>query len=744
MDIEAMFTAYAESIRVALAECFVNNPLLLAATGIFGFFGIVHSFREYVKKETPLTIMLDTLLLVFLTASLSPAISPVVLLTVLPIGTLSVAYSFKIIRGVDINGRLRDKSKEANQDREELITFVYEGRIVSLIQSVALINAEKCLQINRPEKAISYLNQCSQKVQRQPDYMIRYAQALSLMGNYHGALAKLRDLKPEDMKKQNYFIAAMELKADCCRRLNMYAEELDCYEAIIARAHGLERYYSLLGQAKIRILERSPYLSKAKEVISQRAGTPEAFASTILEDLDHALDYGTQYQAEILSYKGNCLICVKNYENGLKFLRESDHLKSNIANNYVCFGIYYLEQNNLTLAESNLKTGIAYDAQDDRAYFHLSKLYYSKRKYDRAILYVSKALALFPNRDECYDIQGKCYLAKRMYPEAISCYSKAITLHPKAEYFLSRATCYYVDPISTEQNKVNAYQDAQAAFGLEKTLVHQIELLKYQSAVWRDDGKILPKDEIDARLESFEETSQYKTQIGSIYYFCGYFEVAETYFREEYNANPNDISYIYNYALVLRQLGHSDKAAALLEKVYEPNMDDIKFYDLLLGCYCDIGDVVRSNIVQHEINCVKKRYMTIDKNTGDELFQMGKFSAAVEYYRSALVYVNTSLAVHNNLACTYIRMERYNDAIELLEKVILLKNDYPPVYYNLGCCYLLIGKHKLSEKSFQSAQRLGMRSMTKEEISSYDNTTSVLLGLDMTSSSPKEPQIIYC
>lgn len=744
MDIGTMFAAYAESIRAALTECFVNNPLLLTATGIFGFFGIINSFREYVKKETPGTITLDTLLLILLTASLSPVISPVVLLTVLPIGTLSVAYSAKKKRNQEINIVLGDKSKEANKDREELITFVYEGRIVSLIQSVAFINAEKCLQTNRPKQAISYFNQCSQKVKLQPDYIIRYAQALSLMGNYCGALAKLSNLTPEAMKKQNHFIAAMELRVDCYRRLNRYAEELDCYEAIIARAHGLERYYSLLGQAKIRILERSPYLSKAKEVILQRAGTPEAFASTILEDLDRALNYGMQYQAEILSYKGNCLICVKNYESGLKFLRESDHLKSNIANNYVCLGIYYLEQNDLTRAESNLKTGIAYDAQDDRGYFHLSKLYYSKRKYDEAILYVSKALALFPSRDECYDIQGKCYVAKKMYAEAISCYSKAITLHPKAEYFLSRASCYYLDPISTEQKNINAYQDAQAAFELEKTLDHQIEVLMYQSAVWRDDGKILPKDEIDAHIERFEATSQYKTQIGSIYFFCGYFEAAETYFREGYNANPNDKSYIFNYALILRQLGHSDKAATLLEKIYEPNMDDIKFYNLLLDCYCDIGDSVRSDMVRNEISCAKKRYMTIDKNTGDELFQIGKFPAAAEYYRSALAYVDTSLAVHNNLACTYIRMERYNDAIELLEKIILLKNDYPPVHYNLGCCYLLIGKQQLSEKSFQSAQELGMHSMTKEEISSYDNTMSVLLGLDMASSSPKEPQIVYC
>lgn len=744
MDIEAMLTAYAESIRVALAECFVNNPLLLTATGIFGFFGIIHSFREYVKMETPGTITLDTLLLILLTASLSPVISPVVLLTVLPIGTLSVAYSFKKKRNQKINTVLENKSKEANKDREELITFVFDGKIVSLIQSVAFINAEKCLQTNRPMQAIRYFNQCSQKVQLQSDYIIRYAQALSLMGNYSGALAKLRTLPPEALKKRDYFIAAMEHKAECCRRLSRYAEELDCYEALIARGHRLERYYSLLGQAKIRILERSPYLSKANDVILQRSGTPEAFASTILEDLDRALNYDTQNQAEILSYKGNCLICMQNYEGGLKYLRESDHLKNNIANNYVCLGIYYLEQNDLTLAESNLKTGIDYDAQDDRAYFYLSKLYHSKGKYDEAILHASKALALFPNRDECYDIQGKCYKAKRMYAEAISCYSKAIALHSKAEYYLSRAECYYLNPISTKQKNMNAYQDAQAAFELEKTLDYQIEVLKYQSAMWRDVGKILPKDEIDTSLERFEETSKYKTQIGSIYFFCGYFEAAEKYFREEYNANPNSGSCIYNYALVLRKLGHSDEATTLLEKVYEPNMDDIKFYKLLLNCYRDIGDAVSSDKVQHEISCVKNRYMTIDKNTGDELFQIGKFSAAVEYYRSALAYVDTSLAVYNNLACTYIRMERYNDALELLNKVLLRKNDYPPVHYNLGCCYLLIGKHQLSEKSFLSAQGLGMRSMTKEEISSYDNTTNVLLGLDMASLSPKEPQIVYC
>lgn len=689
--------------------------------------------------------MLDTLLLILLTAVLSPFIYPVALLTVLPIGALSIAYCSKRKRDQEIDHVLEDESKRANKGREDLITFFYEGKIISLIQSSAFINAERCLQANQPEQAIVYLNQCSKKIQLLPDHIIRYAQALKLMGNPHGALAKLAPLLPEAMEKPDKFIAVIELRADCCRQTDRYADELDCYEAVIACGHALERYYPLLGQAKLRVLERSPYLSEAEEVILQRSGTPEAFASTILDDLGRALEHGTRYQAEILSYQAYCLICMRRYDDALPLLRRSEELKKDIANNHVCSGICYLEKNDPLLAETNLKKGISCDAADDRAYFYLSKLYHLKGSYDEAILSASKSLALFPHRDECYDIQGKSYLKKRMYVEAIPCYTKAIELHPKAGYFLSRASCYYFAG-STKENHLSAYHDAQSALKLEKTLEHQIAVLKYQSAVWCDIEKRLAKDEIDARLEPFEETSQYKTEIGSIYFFSGHFNAAETYFRDEYDAHPDSRAHIFNYALVLRQLGRSDEAALLLEKVYEPDMDDIRFYNLLMDCYRDIGDVAGRDKIWHEINGVKKRYMMIDKKTGDELYQIGKFSAAIEYYLSALLHVDTSLAVYNNLACAYIRMKQYNDATRSLEKVLRLDNDYPPAHYNLGCCYLLTGKHHLSEESFRSAQRLGMHSMTKAEISSFNNMTSILLGLDTASSFPGEVQISisYC
>ncbi len=746
MNVGIMLAGYEESIRTALTECYINNPLLLVATSIFGFYGTIQSFREYLKNESFWIVLLDTLLLFFLTAVLSPFIYPTVLLTVLPIGTFSVAYCLKKRRNQEINRILDGESNQTNEGREELIAYIYDGGVLSLIQSVALINAEKCIQANRPMQAILYLNQCNQSIQLHPCYIIRYAQALKLMANYHGALAKLNNMPSWAMKKKKFFIAAMQLRADCCRRLNQYTEELDCYDAIIARGYKLKRYYILLGQAKIRILERSPYLSRAKEAVLQRSSTSEAFAVTILEDLDRALNCDKKYQAEILSYKANCYICMQDYENGFKLLEESSRLKSNIANNFVCLGICYLEKNDIDLAETNLKKGIACDMRDDRAYFYLSKLYYSKEKYDEAIMHASKALALFPSRVECNDLQGKCYQAKRMYSEAILCYTKAIKLDPKAEYFLSRAECYYYLPDTTLHKNVNAYWDAKAAYDLEKTLKCKIKVLKYKSAMLVGNGKILPKDEIDILLTQFDEVSQFATEIGSIYYFNGYLEAAETYFRAEYEAHPNSIPYIFNYALILRNLGHIKEAIALLEKVYEPNLDDIGFYKLLLGCYCDIGDTIGSDKVKHEIDCAKKRYMILDKNTGDGLFQMGKFSDAVEYYYSALEYVDTSSAVHNNLACAYIRMEQYSKAIELLEKILQLENDYPPAYYNLGCCYLFMNESQMSYESFQSAHKLGMCSIEKEKIFSpfNDEITSVLLGLDLTSSSSEDLQIAYC
>lgn len=745
MDAGTVLVVYAEAIKTALTECFVNNPLLLAATGVFGFFGIMHSFREYLKEETPWTVALDTLLLIVLTAALSPFVYPIVLLTALPIGALSAAYCAKKRRNQGINRALEEGSRQANKEREELITFVYDGELISLIQSTCFINAERCLQTNRPQQAIFYLNQCGRRVQRQPDYLIRYAQALKLMENYPGTLAKLNLLPPEAVEKRKIFVAAMELRADCFRRMNRYTEELECYEAIIGRGHQPERYCSLLGQAGIRILERSPYLPEAREALLSRAPSREAFAAAVLRDLDRALHYGTQYQAEILSYKADCLLCVGEEEKALSLLKESDRLKPDIANNAVCFGLYYLGKNNLGRAEVSLKKGIDRDPLDDRAHFYLAKLYYEKKDYDEAILSASKSLALFPARHEGQGIQGKCYLEKKMYDEAVPHFTQAIALHPTAEYFHLRAQCHYFSLPYTHEKNQRAYQDAQAALDLEKTLGYQIEVLKYQAAVWGHEGRKLPKEEIAALLAQFGGTEGYDTQIGSIYYFYGYLDEAETYFRKEYEKHRSSRAYAYNYALVLRKLGRSKEAAALLDKVYRPDLDDIKFYDLVLDCRRDIGDSEGIEEVLHEIDRAETRYMAMDKHTGDGLFQIKKYAAAAEYYRSALGHVDSSAPVCGNLACAYIRMERYDDAVEQLRKALRLDGEYPPAHYNLGCCYLLMGRGQKAYESFKTAQRLGLRGMTREEIDAFDDEmTEVLLGLDTAEPASGEVRVVYC
>ena len=50
MNVGIMLAGYEESIRTALTECYINNPLLLVATSIFGFYGTIQSFREYLKN----------------------------------------------------------------------------------------------------------------------------------------------------------------------------------------------------------------------------------------------------------------------------------------------------------------------------------------------------------------------------------------------------------------------------------------------------------------------------------------------------------------------------------------------------------------------------------------------------------------------------------------------------------------------------------------------------------------------
>ena len=264
-------------------------------------------------------------------------------------------------------------------------------------------------------------------------FVTHYADALIMLDNYRGALAKLNSLSDKQLNKKKRYKNVMVRKAVCNHCLNQYVEELNCYDKILETNYKPEKYLYYRGKVKTRILEIYSYLKSAENAITQIYGSLQLFIESICSDFDKALSLSDKYKGEILSYKGVCHFYLEEYQTALDYFYESRSLTESLANNYVYFGIYYYQTQteNLKLARTYLEKGIFYEESNDIPYYYLAQTDYQEKQYDSAILSASKSLSLFPYRDECYFIQGKCYGEKRMYEEAILCYTKAIELKRK-------------------------------------------------------------------------------------------------------------------------------------------------------------------------------------------------------------------------------------------------------------------------------------------------------------------------
>lgn len=566
---------------------------------------------------------------------------------------------------------------------------------------------KQCLAEKRPKEAIRCLNECRGKKTTQARFTIYYADALIMLNNYAGALAKLNSMSNKQLRKKRIYKKVMIKKAVCYYEMNRYVEELACYDKVIASNYKPGKYYFYRGKVKIKLLELYSYVEFAENTILHIYGSKQEFILSAIKDLDKALIYGDKFKAKILSYKGSAFFYLQDYQKSLDFLYESNNLKRNYVNNYVYFGLYYFENHNMDTAKTYLEKAVSYHAKRHVPYLYLAKIFYVEGMYDKAISYAARSLAIQPAIAECHGIQGDCYLKKNLYVEAIACYTRAIERKPKENYFSSRSVCYYN---KGEPEYRKAYDDTLSALKLKDTEFYRLRALVYKSKIDDNEGRRKGLEEVKSLVQPYVEKPSNYFQIGSIFESYGYNSQAEKYYRLalEYN-KENDTAY-FNLAIILRETGRVKEATECLMKAIEIDPMKIKYLTLMGNCYRDLGDISNEIILQNEINNLKLKYLRINKRNGDVVYQIGKHDEAGKYYRLALEYMENEPVTLNNLACVLYCQERYEEVVKTLEKAIKQKEDYGLAYFNLGNCYLRMNNTKrnveLAKEKYCKAEQL--------------------------------------
>lgn len=698
---------FLSNVQHPLTESIIQNTLLSVLLVILGLFDGIFGFVEFLDNGGPIKLL-------FKAGALTVAIIMLCIFVKLVFALLLIVIAVFLM--ILCKARKRSKKNDEQVGRaigDEEISLPQDS---GLTASLEYKQATKCIAGKCPKEAITYLLRCRGKIIGKPKFFISYAEALMLLENFHGALAKLNSISSKRLKKRKVFIKVTVRKAQCYHGLNEYVKELECYNALLARNIQPAIYYFRRSQVKLRMLEVAPCLKPVEQAIADASSPQQSFIEGIFEDLDKALYYSKQesedYEGKILSYKGACHIHAKAYEEGWGLLTEARKKNEFYPNTYVYLGIYQYTKKNPTQAIGEFRKAISYgeeaDAASDVAFYYLAKIYYEMDKYDNAIRCAAQSLSIFSYRSECFSIQGNCYQNKLMYTEAIECYTKAIELKPEAKYYESRAHCYY----NRHGESKKAYDDIQEAIRLNDLCRYQLNAQLYKADMDQEKGIQKDKAELDKLLAPFQDDSGNFVSLGIIYSKYQYFEESQQYYRKAIEKDPESSTAYFDLALLLRGQGLNSEAIKELDFAIKLEPMNVKYYKVLAKCYRDMNDPINEALTLVRLTEVNQTCCEINKSSGDAVYQLNRYQTAVKHYQAALVY-SLSPAVLNNLACAYYAQELYEDAIENLEKAIEVDKQYFLAYFNLGNCQLRMSQNgavqdmeKMAKANFKAAVSL--------------------------------------
>lgn len=710
MDVYAVLLTLQQAFNTLMVSV-AQNPLLLALTVVWGVFDGVLGFVEFIDGGKSLKLPLLAAALTVAAIALCLFMNPLFAFLLIEAAILLMIF-FKAGRRSRKKERMISRKIEEATDMKDVALPPDSGLTTSQDYKRAL----ECINGNRPRAAIGYLSLCRGKITGQTRFFVTYADALILLENYSGALAKLNAIPANRVSQKNVFKNVTVRKAFCHRGLNEYTKELECYDALLAKNIQPEVFYFCRSRVKLRMLEVCPHLEQVEQAIIENFGSRQALIESTLEDLDQALHYnkqaGRQFEGEILSYKGACRIHAEDYQEGWELLTQAKEANGFCANTYVYQGIYYCHCKKYNLAISALRKALARDKQagaaSDVACFYLAATYYKKYEYDDAIRSAAQSLSIFPYRSDCFAIQGDCYQNKSMYADAIKCYTSAIALKRKAEYYADRARCYY----NLNGDGEKAYRDIQEALKLEERSNYRLAAIMYKACV--DYGKRIRKDkaELDDMLAPFRNKPIFFLRLGIIYRDYDYLEESELYYRKALEKDPRMACAHFDLALLLKQQGRLAEAAGEVNAAIALEPLDVKYYETLAQCYRDMGDPLNEAETQVRLSETKRRLAEVNKVNGDAVYRLKRYQAAAKYYRAALECC-PSAAIWNNLACVCYDQEQYDESIRCLEKALGLDRNYFLAYFNLGNCQLYLSEtgagadmRKAAEKNFQKALSL--------------------------------------
>ncbi|HRP70366.1 MAG TPA: tetratricopeptide repeat protein, partial [Turneriella sp.] len=298
------------------------------------------------------------------------------------------------------------------------------------------------------------------------------------------------------------------------------------------------------------------------------------------------------------------------------------------------------------------------------------------------------------------DDEGKFNLAEDFLNRAIKFdstnfyahYNRAIALRHKGMYqealaALERAQRLRPDLVEAQNLKGQLQYQNQDLKGAEETLKHAIETSKDPLAyynlgmVYKKDGKFAEAKSafLDALNVASAGEIAYKaaTQLGMLHATQGDLPNAKYYFERAVALSPATAKYHYNLALVLHQLGESERAVRELDEAIKLGSENPQTYMYVARLYSELGRPQDAEKALERALQEAPKDPVILSQLGDMLIQQSKWAEAIQIFKQ----------LHESSPKT---------------------KDKADALYNLGKIYVSVRDFKNAEKALEGAYELDM------------------------------------
>lgn len=362
-----------------------------------------------------------------------------------------------------------------------------------------------------------------------------------------------------------------------------------------------------------------------------------------------------------------CCTAQADKQKAAKLFKEVIDLRPEYLDAYKNLAMIFVEMGQLDYSIETILKALEYPElkADYSLYYILATSYMLKKDYEKAIIYLKKALELSPEHLPIMNSLATCYMNTFDYDSAQEILLKAYELEP--------------------ENALTAYNLG---------ICHQVnarykEALEYFQAAYKAEPSI-------AMLSSLA--------------FCalksGEYALAANLYQNLTAAYPNNSDFRYSYIEALEELSQYDKALENVEMLLSLDDKNILLtkkrgtYLRKLGRHEESVDVFKTLLNRGKID------VEVYYNLAFNFVEMGDFDNAKEMFKKCIILEPNNPYAHKDLGVLYLKMNCYDWAVDEMQEAINLEGDVAEFHYSLGVAQMMLSNPESAKTAFLKAIEL--------------------------------------